>query len=31
LLKIMRNSLILGILSAFDPVGRDNQRSNLFS
>ena len=31
LLKIMRNSLILGILSAFDPVERDNQRSNLFS
>ena len=31
LLKIMRKSLILGILSAFDPVERDNQRSNLFS
>ena len=27
----MRKSLILGILSAFDPVERDNQRSNLFS
>jgi outer membrane protein, heavy metal efflux system len=31
LLKIMRKSLILGILPVFDPVGRDNQRSYLFS
>ena len=27
----MRKSLILGILSAVDPAGRDNQRSYLFS
>jgi len=27
----MRKSLILGILPVFDPVGRDNQRSYLFS
>lgn len=29
--EIMRKSLILGILSAVDPAGRDNQRSYLFS